>query len=131
VGDSRIVEQAVQLVASGGQVILLGSPRAPYEADWTPVLSMVHKRGIDIKGALEWIVPPLKRRRPGGTTETNAGAIMQMLVDGSLDVAPLCTHVLPPEDLDCAYQGLLHQKDAYVGVVLDWQNNPPPEVTHR
>jgi len=36
---------------------------------------------------------------------------------------------VPPADLDAAYQGLLHRKDDYVGVVLDWENNPPPEVT--
>jgi len=129
VGDSRIVELSMRLVATGGQVILLGTPRAPYETDCTPMLSMAHKRGIVIKGALEWIVPLLKRRSSGVSTESNAELILRMIADGSIHVAPLVTHVIPPGDLDCAYQGLLHQKDGYVGVVLDWENYPPPEVT--
>ena len=51
----RLIEQAVRLVAPGGQVILLGTPRAPYDTNCTPMLAMAHRRGLDIKGALEWI----------------------------------------------------------------------------
>ena len=69
-------------------------------------------------------------RSPGISTESNAELILRMIAGGSLAVAPLCTHVVPPADLDRAYQGLLHEKDTYVGVVLDWENNPPPESTH-
>jgi hypothetical protein len=49
-----------------------------------------------------------------------------MIKDGALQVTPLRSHVLPPADLGTAYEGLLHRKDAYLGVVLDWENDPLP-----
>jgi len=128
VGESRLVEQGIALAANNGQVILLGTPRAAYETDCTPMLKMAHLRGISIVGALEWTVPLLKRQSPGVSTEANAELILRMLTEGRLQIGPLCSHVLPPAELNTAYQGLLHQKDAYVGVVLDWENHPAPPV---
>ncbi|HTE18732.1 MAG TPA: zinc-binding dehydrogenase [Armatimonadota bacterium] len=130
VGDSRLVEQAVRLAARNGQVIMLGTPRAPYVADMTPTLNDAHRRGIDIKGALEWNVPMLKRQAGGGpSTEGNAELILRMLARDELRVGALCTHVLPPAALNDAYLGLLHQKEAYMGVVLDWEQHPAPDPT--
>ena len=126
VGDSRLVEKGVRLVANNGQVIILGTPRAPYETDCTSLLKMTHLRGIDIKGALEWIIPLFKEQGPGITTESNAEMIMRLLCEGKLQVEPLCSHVLPPSELNRAYQGLLHEKDSYLGVELDWENYPAP-----
>lgn len=126
VGDSRIVEQAVGLAADNGQVILLGTPRAPYHADSTAMLRRAHFHGVTITGALEWTVPLLKRQSPGVTTEGNTELIFRMLSEGALKVLPLCSHVIAPDRLNDAYQGLLHDKNAYLGVVLDWENEPAP-----
>jgi 2-desacetyl-2-hydroxyethyl bacteriochlorophyllide A dehydrogenase len=128
VGDSRIVEQAVHLVEFNGQVIMLGTPRAAYLTDCTPMLKTAHFRGIRIEGALEWTVPLLKRHHPGITTEANAEQILTMLLEGTLQVDLLCTHVLPPSGLDRAYRGLLCRKNAYLGVVLDWEHHPTPRA---
>ena len=128
VGDARIVERAVHLVADNGQVIMLGTPRAPYNTDSTTLLKRAHFHGVEIIGALEWTVPLLKRQSPGVSTEANVDLIFRMLKDGALQVTPLCSHVLPPAELNTAYQGLLHQKDTYLGVVLDWENNPVPSA---
>lgn len=126
VGVSRLVEQGVHVVALNGQVIMLGTPRAAYETDATRMLKEAHFRGVEIIGALEWTIPLLKRQSPGVSTEANTELIFKMLEDGSLQVKPLLSHLLPPARLDDAYQGLLHSKDSYLGVVLDWENNPPP-----
>jgi threonine dehydrogenase-like Zn-dependent dehydrogenase len=126
VGDSRLVEQGIKLVANNGQVILLGSPRATYETNCTPMLSMTHLRGISLVGALEWTIPLLKKQSPGNTTESNAELILRLIASGDLNVKPLLSHVLPPSELNNAYQGLLHNKDAYLGVVIDWENHSPP-----
>lgn len=129
VGESKIVEQAVLRVANNGQVIMLGTPRAAYEADCTVMLKYAHFHGVEIIGALEWLIPLLKRQAGQGvSTELNSELIFKMLCDGALQVKPLCSHVLKPTELNAAYQGLLHQKDVYMGVVLDWENNPPPPV---
>jgi len=126
VGDSRIIERAAQIVADNGQVILLGTPRAPYHTDSTALLKRVHFHGVSVVGALEWTIPLLKRQNRGVSTEANTELIFRLIASGGLQVLPLCSHILPPADLDSAYQGLLHQKDTYLGVVLDWENHPPP-----
>lgn len=128
VGDARIVERAVNLVADNGQVIMLGTPRASYQTDSTTMLRRAHFHGVEIIGALEWTIPLLKKRSSGVSTEANVDLIFQMLRDGALQVSPLNSHVLPPSELNTAYQGLLHQKEAYLGVVLDWENNPAPSA---
>lgn len=128
VGDSRIVERAVHMVADNGQVIMLGTPRAPYHSDCTVALKRAHFHGVEIIGALEWTIPLLKRQSPGVTTEANAELILRMIEDNSIKVTPLVSHVLPPAELDRAYQGLLHEKDVYLGVILDWENHPAPAV---
>jgi 2-desacetyl-2-hydroxyethyl bacteriochlorophyllide A dehydrogenase len=127
VGDSRLVEQAVFAVADNGQVIMLGTPRAAYESNCTVALKRAHFRGISIVGALEWKIPLLKRQSNGFTTEGNAEKILQMITSRELQVTPLRSHVLPPADLGKAYEGLLNRKGTYLGVVLDWENNPLPE----
>jgi len=128
VGVSSLVEQGVNVVADNGQVIMLGTPRAAYETDATRMLKRAHFHGVEIIGALEWTIPLLKRQSPGVSTEANTELIFKMLRDGSLQVKPLLSHVLPPARLNDAYQGLLHSKDTYLGVVLDWENNPAPPV---
>jgi 2-desacetyl-2-hydroxyethyl bacteriochlorophyllide A dehydrogenase len=122
VGHSPLVGQAIDLVAKWGQVILLGSPRADYEANWTPMLSRVHTQGLDVKGALEWVYPLKKRQDLGNavTIEGNAERILELIGSGRLIVRPLLSHLISPHDLDEAYRGLLNRKDEYLGVVLDW-----------
>jgi 2-desacetyl-2-hydroxyethyl bacteriochlorophyllide A dehydrogenase len=126
VGDTKIVERSIYMVADNGQVIMLGTPRKVYEGDITDSYKRAHFHGVEIIGALEWTIPLLKKWSPGVTTEANAELILQMMVDGKLTVKPLISHVLPPAELNTAYQGLLHDKDNYLGVVIDWTFGAPP-----
>ncbi len=126
VGDTRIVDDAIHRVANNGQVVMLGTPRAPWQTDATRAFKRAHFHGVEIIGALEWTIPLLKRQSPGVTTEENADRILHMITNGTLNVKPLISHVLPPSALNDGYQGLLHQKDTYLGVILDWEHNPPP-----
>ncbi len=121
VGDSRVIETAVSVVRRNGQVILLGTPRAPYPTDATEILRPVHQKGVNVIGALEWNIPLLKGRADGGlSTEGNAELVLGMLARGELLTGSLCTHVLPGDRLGDGYRGLLEEKDTYLGVVLDW-----------
>ncbi len=131
VGDSRLIELGIKLVANNGQVIMLGTPRAPYETNCTPMLDMAHRRGISIVGALEWMIPLKRWQTPAHSTESNADLILRMIASGELNVKPLLSHVIAPAQLDEAYQGLLHRKDEYLGVVVDWENNPPPAPDYQ
>ena len=40
---------------------------------------------------------------------------------GDLNVAAVTSHIIKPEDLPGAYDGLLNHKDGYLGTVVDWR----------
>src|SRR5204862_698090 len=57
IGRSELAAQAVEMTGRHGEVVLLGSPRAPYPGDLTPLLARTHLLAIKIIGALEWTFP--------------------------------------------------------------------------
>lgn len=121
IGRSELVAQAVEMTGPHGEVILLGSPRAPYAGDMTPMLARIHVLAIKMIGALEWTFPiSATTERARFTIEANYRQIVQWIVSERLVVDPLRTHVVPPDRCQEAYQGLTHDKDAYLGVVFDW-----------
>ena len=133
VGDSRLIEQAIDLCKPGGSVVLLGSPRAPHQTEATPTWSAVHVKCLQVLGAFEYGIPMLRRPDHGAvgrdvSVEDNAHLVVQLLRDGSL-VADELVQAVAPAELGAAYEGLLHRKDEFLGVVLDWENNPLPPAT--
>ncbi len=121
IGESALVAQAVEMCGRHGEVILLGSPRAPFPGDLTPMLARIHLLAIRMIGALEWTFPISENtERARVTIEGNYRQIMRWIHDRRLIVDPLLTHVLSPEACQEAYFGLAHQKDEYIGVVFDW-----------
>lgn len=120
VGDPRLILEAPELVARHGEVILLGSPRASFEADVTPFLRHIHLRGVAIKGALEWLYPTLHSEDARFSIEDNARYVFHLFREGKIHLSPLLTHILAPEDFQRAYEGLLHEKDDYLGVAINW-----------
>ena len=121
IGRSDLVAQAVEMCGRHGEVVLLGSPRAPYQGDLTPMLARTHLLGIKVIGALEWLWPiPEETERARITIADNYHQILRWITEGRLVVDPLRTHVLTPDRCQEAYAGLTHQKDEYLGVVFDW-----------
>ncbi len=122
VGDSRVVMECMRVCAGYGEIILLGTPRASVRGDLTELLSESHLRWVNIKGALEWRLPMYPPAT--GVAETQFSK-QQMIFDwtkrGELLVEPLLSHTLKPGDIKQAYEGLLHNKEEYTGVVLDWR----------
>jgi threonine dehydrogenase-like Zn-dependent dehydrogenase len=121
IGRSELCAQAVEMAGRHGEVVLLGSPRAPYPSDLTPMLARTHLLAIKIIGALEWTFPILaETERARHTIAENYRLILDWITEGRLIVDPLRTHVLSPERCQQAYYGLTHHKDEYLGVVFDW-----------
>lgn len=121
VGHSAVVMQAAKATASFGQLVILGSPRVPVEGDLTTLLSDVHLRWITIRGALEWCVPmyPDVGNRPSQWSKQET--IFGWLRSGQLQLEPLISHRLPPQEIKQAYDGLLYKPADYTGVALDWR----------
>jgi 2-desacetyl-2-hydroxyethyl bacteriochlorophyllide A dehydrogenase len=121
IGRSELCAQAVEMCGRHGEVVLLGSPRAPFPGDLTPMLARTHLLGIKIIGALEWLWSiPEETERARHTIAANYREILGWIREGRLIVDPLRTHVLSPEQCQEAYAGLTHKKDEYLGVVFDW-----------
>jgi threonine dehydrogenase-like Zn-dependent dehydrogenase len=128
VGHSAVVQSALAVTADYGQLILLGSPRVPVQANLTEFLSDVHMRWITVRGALEWNLPAFTPGNAWGiptlhpeSLASKQEMIFHWLLDGQMTVAPLVSHRLPPQQIQKAYEGLLRQPEAYTGVVLDWR----------
>jgi 2-desacetyl-2-hydroxyethyl bacteriochlorophyllide A dehydrogenase len=120
VGHSGISLQAMRLTLSGGEVIVLGSPRADVTGNLTEVFSTSHHRWVTVKGALEWNIPTESPLPHDYSQRKKLDALFNWMADGRLKLKPLITHILPPEEIKTAYEGLLRNKEQYVGVVLRW-----------
>ncbi|MEX1018181.1 MAG: zinc-binding dehydrogenase [Litorilinea sp.] len=121
VGHSAVVQQAAQAAARFGQVVILGTPRTPLEADLTPLLSDIHLRFLTVRGALEWLLPMYPENGVHMSQLTKQEMIFDWMARGILHLEPLISHVLPPQEIKRAYEGLLHEPETYTGVALDWR----------
>ena len=119
IGISEVVAQTVMCTARYGEVILLGSPRAHATFDATPMLLRIHLEAIKMIGALEWRWPQHATERTRDL-DANYRQIAGWIAAGKLVVEPLLTHLAPPADCQQMYDGLMSQKEEYLGVVFDW-----------
>jgi len=129
-GLTPVVLQALALTANVGQLILLGSPRAPFEGNLTAAFSEIHLRNIVVRGALEYFLPayPVQSIWGGRTPPLislweKQRIIFDWIADRRLVIDPLISHRLPPEQIRDAYEGLLAAPEAFTGVVLDWSDS--------
>ena len=120
IGVSEIVSQAALLTGEYGEVILLGSPRAPAVFDATPMLLHIHLKAIRMIGSLEWRWPQHETPRVRDLT-TNYRQVAEWIAAGRLVVEPLLTHLMAPAACQMVYAGLSGQKEEYLGAVFDWR----------
>ena len=119
IGISRVVAQGVLMARTGGEVILLGSPRAPARLDVTPMLLHIHLKAIRMIGALEWRWPQHPTERARDITG-NYRLLSDWIANERLVVPPLLTHLASPADCQSVYDGITARKDEYLGAVFDW-----------
>jgi 2-desacetyl-2-hydroxyethyl bacteriochlorophyllide A dehydrogenase len=113
VGHSAVIQQAMKATANCGQVILLGTPRTPHEGNMTDLLADIHFRWLSVRGALNF-------------TDTQKLKEIQLttfdwLQSGRLQIEPFISHRLKPEQVNQAYDGLLHRTEEYTGVSFIWK----------
>ena len=120
VGSSEVVRQAAGVAAEFGDVILLGTPRAPVHGNLTELLDHVHHRWVNLKSALEFRVPTKPVPKVRHSIQGNLETTYSLMLQGKLQIAPLISHRLPADEIGKAYNGLLNDKENYTGVVLEW-----------
>lgn len=121
VGHSAVVQTAIAACADFGQVILLGSPRVPYEGNLTRSFRDIHMRWLTMRGALEWRLPPYAVFGVHQSVESNFWRVYDAFQSGALNLEAVTSHLITPDQLSAAYQGLLNEKETYLGVVVDWR----------
>jgi len=124
IGNPTTIETCCHITKSLGEVILLGSPRGEYDTNITEMLNYVHlwPRGcLTFKGAHEWRFPIHQMEGSKHSIERNTRVAFQLISEERLKVKDLITHVIKPENIKEAYEGLLNKKDEFLGVIIDWK----------
>jgi len=118
-GWAAALPGAMRLARDAGKVVVLGSPRGT--APDVDFYRDLHRRSLELIGAHDSGVGPVIREGFPWTTQRVVPAVVEWVRSGKLPVADLITHCVPPTELPQMYSGLLHEKDLFLGVVLDWR----------
>lgn len=117
-GAPNAVKQAMSVVASGGKVVMVGSPRGiAQEVDFYHDL---HGRSISLIGAHGSSVGAEPREKFPFVLERAMRLIVHFLESGKLRLDDVVTHNVPAERLQEMYEGLLNQRDEFLAVSLHW-----------
>ncbi|HCS37101.1 MAG TPA: hypothetical protein DIW48_10575 [Sphaerochaeta sp.] len=113
-GLPTLVTQALQLVNTGGEVILLGSTRGLVELD---VYKLIHRKSVSLVGAHESRYP-LFGGQP--SRQSFGRRVIEALANRQLKVGYLVTDHITPLEAGKAYRWLLEDKDRHLGIVIHW-----------
>lgn len=120
-GISGAINNCVLGAAKHGQVILLGSPRAPFTCDVTPIFNAIHMKMLEVKGAFNECQAFYEVEGTRLNVLRNVKAVERLLLDGTIDADKLISHVIKPEQIMEAYHGLMFEKEIYHCVAIDWK----------
>lgn len=115
-GAPPAMADAVKWARRCGKVVVLGSPRGPVSIDFH---DDVHTRGLRIIGAHNGTSPRYETPGEPWTEERNIRLFFEMLRLGRISVSELISHRLPLMRAPEAYELLLHDRAATMGVVLE------------
>lgn len=121
-GSAPVICDSLRHVKMGGEAILLGSPRAPYETNVTEVFQYIHqfRYRIDVKGAHEFRYPKYRTPYVKHSTQRTLEILLDFLRTGRFQAAPMLTHLLLPESAPEVYRHLTERDEDYLGIVYDW-----------
>jgi 2-desacetyl-2-hydroxyethyl bacteriochlorophyllide A dehydrogenase len=119
-GVPDAIPTAMGLACDAGQVVVVGSPRG--RAKEVNFYDDLHRRYIEVTGAHgNMLFEPAHTRLAGAWDIDKAQKwLLRQLAAGRLSLAGLVTHTIAPEQLGNAYEGLLKDKDNYLGVLVKW-----------
>ncbi|MBY0514766.1 MAG: zinc-binding dehydrogenase [Gemmataceae bacterium] len=119
-GVPDAIPVAMSLACDAGQVVVVGSPRG--RAKEVNFYDDLHRRYIEVTGAHGNMLFEPAHTRLAGAWDINKAQmwLLRQLASGRLSLAGLVTHTITPEKLGDAYEGLLTDKDHYLGVLVKW-----------
>jgi 2-desacetyl-2-hydroxyethyl bacteriochlorophyllide A dehydrogenase len=119
-GVPAAIPTAMSYTVDAGQVVVVGSPRG--KAAEVNFYDDLHRRYIEVTGAHgNMLFEPAHTRLAGAWDVHKAQHwLLRAIASGRLSLDGLVTHTLPPEKLGEAYEGLLKDKENWLGVVIRW-----------
>lgn len=117
-------ETCLKYVGYHGEIIFLGTPRGNYETNLANILRYSHLEDlgcVNFKGAHEWRLPTQKERYSKHSIERNTQVCFDLIKKGQLHTDELVSHVVKPEEAVDVYLKLNQDRNAYLGVIIDWK----------
>jgi threonine dehydrogenase-like Zn-dependent dehydrogenase len=110
-GVATVVGQALDRVAIGGQVVLLGSIRHEVTIN---AYKQIHRKAVILSGAHETIL--------GGDRVAVLANSLDALASERLQVDPIVTKTISPTELPGVYEQIIREPDEFFGVVVVWDD---------
>jgi 2-desacetyl-2-hydroxyethyl bacteriochlorophyllide A dehydrogenase len=121
-GSEAGAKTGVKLVQPHGELSLVGSQwgKGGQDMDVLRFLGSIFEQYIHIRSGWEWQLPTLPTTFGPSSLTHSAGAILGWIADGRLQVEPLLSHRVAPDNAATVYGEMVRNKDRYLGVVFDW-----------
>jgi 2-desacetyl-2-hydroxyethyl bacteriochlorophyllide A dehydrogenase len=116
-GHPDVYPTVVQLAATGGRVVALGSPRGSVTFNF---LNDVHVREVSILGAYHPLTPIGTHRYYPWSMERERSMLMALMANGRLCLENLFTHTFSPVECNHVYNMLADPNPPAIGVIFDW-----------
>lgn len=113
----------VKLVQRHGELSLVGSQWGvgTQNTDALRFLGTIFEQYVHIRSGWEWQLPILPNSTSVSSLVHNAQSILGWLDSGRLQVEPMLSHLVRPEEANTVYGEMVANKDRYLGVVFNWQ----------
>ena len=118
-GVSAAMKQALECASLMGRISLLGCTRVSDCA--VDYYQQVHRPGVKLIGAHNLVRPKVESYPHHWTHQDDCKAILDMIAAGRVQVAPIVSRVVSPEDCTEIYNQLCDDPHFPMGTVFDWK----------
>lgn len=119
-GISSAMMQALECASWMGRIALLGCTRvSDCSIDF---YQSVHRPGVKLIGAHNFVRPKVESYPHHWTHGDDCKAILKMIGAGRIQVAPIVSRVVSPEECGTIYDQLCDDPAFPIGTVFDWRN---------
>lgn len=119
-GVSHAMYQALECASRMGRISLLGCTRvSDCSIDY---YQMVHRPGVKLIGAHNFVRPKCESYPHHWTHQDDCTAILDMITTKRIQVEPIVSRVVFPEEAPQIFNELCDDKNFPIGTVFDWRN---------
>ena len=116
-GVPRVVTECLTWARNHGRVVLLGSPHGNVEMSFYPDL---HSRNLHLLGAHVGASYHPSIGEAPWTIERNRKTFLDFAAKGAIQIDPLITRRVVPDEMKSAYQSFAETPNDQLGVVVNW-----------